>query len=747
MIFLNDSIHLFSKNWVNKQTKHYVLPNSPGTHVAQYRETYNTGFLVTSASVQQFGVISLIGYLKTGTQPVSMCLIYDYKNNLLFNGNKRKFDLSTQLVYGQVEGVEFFNSSRAFVTNELFTNGTTVTAKLRTFDITPYLPAAFLYPKPVANFTANNVTVCSNTNLTFTDQSTNSPTSWQWIFTGGTPATSTSQNPQVNYQVAGTYTVKLIVSNSSGSDSLVKTNYITVNPLPAATITAGGATTICLGGSVSLNANTGPGLTYQWKNNTLNIAGATASSFSAIASGDYTCSVSNSCGSVISNSILVSVNSGLATPAITNGPALVCKNTTGNLYSTDVVSGATSYTWTAPTGATIISGQGTNAISIDYSNTAVSGNVCVYASNNCGNSSVVCKAITIATAIPARPASISGSLLQCPGNSGVVYTCQTVSNTSSYIWTVPSNVSILSGQGTNSITVNFQPSFVSGYFKVGAVNCIGTSSLRSIFVTSKPSTPGLISGPVVGICAGTTNVAYTIAAVNTATGYNWIAPPNATMTSGQGTTSVTVSFSALFTSGSLQVTASNICGTSNARSTTVRSAPGTPGTISGIASVCANQTGVPYSIVAVAGAIGYEWIVPVGALIVSGQNSTSIVVNYGTSGGSVKVRANNVCGNSSYRTLTVAVSCRDSYSGPENTFDVSIFPNPANAQFTVRLHSDLDAPVIFILRDPLGREIERMEHLETESDFEFGSNLSIGIYFVEILSNDNSKIIKVIKQE
>ena len=238
MIFLNDSIHLFSKNWVDLQTKHYVLPNSPGTHVAQYRETYNTGFLVTSASVQQFGVIALIGYIKTGTQAVSMCMLYDYKNNLLFNGNKRKFNMSTQLVQGQMEGVEFFNSSRAFVTNELFTNGATVPAKLRVFNIASYLPASFLYAKPSANFAGNNQTICAGGTISFSDQSANAPTSWQWTFSGGNPASSTLQNPQVQYLTPGTYTVKLVASNGAGSDSIVKTNYIIVNPAASASITA-----------------------------------------------------------------------------------------------------------------------------------------------------------------------------------------------------------------------------------------------------------------------------------------------------------------------------------------------------------------------------------------------------------------------------------------------------------------------------------------------------------------------------
>ena len=52
MIFLNDSIHLFSKNWADKQCKHYVLPALPGTYTAQLRESFNAGYLVTGADVQ-----------------------------------------------------------------------------------------------------------------------------------------------------------------------------------------------------------------------------------------------------------------------------------------------------------------------------------------------------------------------------------------------------------------------------------------------------------------------------------------------------------------------------------------------------------------------------------------------------------------------------------------------------------------------------------------------------------------------
>lgn len=82
---------------------------------------------------------------------------------------------------------------------------------------------------PVAAFTASATTIQKGQSVTFTDQSTNSPTTWDWTFSGGTPGSSTAQNPAVTYDTPGTYTVTLRVSNADGSDTETKTNYITVN--------------------------------------------------------------------------------------------------------------------------------------------------------------------------------------------------------------------------------------------------------------------------------------------------------------------------------------------------------------------------------------------------------------------------------------------------------------------------------------------------------------------------------------
>jgi PKD repeat protein len=84
---------------------------------------------------------------------------------------------------------------------------------------------------PVADFTASATTINEGQSITFTDTSTNSPTSWSWSFPGGTPSTSTAQNPTITYDSAGTYSVTLTATNSGGSDDEVKTDFITVNPV------------------------------------------------------------------------------------------------------------------------------------------------------------------------------------------------------------------------------------------------------------------------------------------------------------------------------------------------------------------------------------------------------------------------------------------------------------------------------------------------------------------------------------
>ncbi|MFM7078612.1 MAG: PKD domain-containing protein, partial [Bacteroidota bacterium] len=83
---------------------------------------------------------------------------------------------------------------------------------------------------PIANFTGSPTTGCNSLNVTFTDASIGSPTSWNWSFPGGTPNTFAGQTPPtITYSAPGSYPVTLTVVNAFGSDAETKSSYITVN--------------------------------------------------------------------------------------------------------------------------------------------------------------------------------------------------------------------------------------------------------------------------------------------------------------------------------------------------------------------------------------------------------------------------------------------------------------------------------------------------------------------------------------
>ena len=81
-----------------------------------------------------------------------------------------------------------------------------------------------------ADFTADITQTFTGQEITFTDQSVGTVTSWEWSFEGGTPAVSTEQNPIVTYETAGKFKVTLIASNSSNTSTMEKAGYITVVP-------------------------------------------------------------------------------------------------------------------------------------------------------------------------------------------------------------------------------------------------------------------------------------------------------------------------------------------------------------------------------------------------------------------------------------------------------------------------------------------------------------------------------------
>ncbi len=162
-----------------------------------------------------------------------------------------------------------------------------------------------------------------------------------YTLTGATIATgSTTLNGQV-FNV-GITTVTWKATDVNGNFTICSFN-VTVNALPTATITPGGPTTFCQGGSVTLTASTGTGYVYTWS------TGATTQAITAIAAGSYTVTVTNanSC-SAVSAVTTVTVNT-LPTAIITpSGPTTFCQG--GSVALT--ASAGTGYVYTWSNGAT-----------------------------------------------------------------------------------------------------------------------------------------------------------------------------------------------------------------------------------------------------------------------------------------------------------------------------------------------------------------------------------------------------------
>lgn len=82
---------------------------------------------------------------------------------------------------------------------------------------------------PIADFTANKISICSGQTVTFSDVSSNATvTGWSWNFQGGTPSAANTSTPTITYNTPGTYSVSLTSSSSGGSNTLNKTAYIVV---------------------------------------------------------------------------------------------------------------------------------------------------------------------------------------------------------------------------------------------------------------------------------------------------------------------------------------------------------------------------------------------------------------------------------------------------------------------------------------------------------------------------------------
>ena len=347
---------------------------------------------------------------------------------------------------------------------------------------------------------------------------------------------------------------------------------------------------------------------------------------------------------------------------------------------------------------------------------------------------------------PATPTTITGATLGlCAGASGT-YTCTAMTGATSYLWTVPAGWTINSGQGTTSVNIT-PAAYTSAAITVSAVSACGASTAKSLTIASTSATPGTITGTTTNVCSAGPYT-YSIAAVTGATSYVWTVPTGCTILTNSGT-SITMGTSSGFTAaGTVSVKSSNGCGSSVAKTLSISPIPTQPAVITGTAAVCKSQLGVTYSTTAVAG-MTYVWTVPTGATIASGQGTSSIVVNFGTSVGSITVKASNGCALSTARSFTVTqLACRMAADETIETIqypNFDIFPNPGHGTYTLRLN-EIEGVAKASIYSMTGQLIQQINISAGATEIPVNLNdAAEGIYLLRIESDTFVKELKVIK--
>jgi PKD repeat protein len=342
---------------------------------------------------------------------------------------------------------------------------------------------------PVASFSVTSPK-CVSSPITFTDLSTNSPTSWAWTFPGGTPSTSTSQNPSVTYTTAGTYTATLLSANSSGTSTAVsQTIAVLAKPVVAST-----STSVCAGSSATITASGAS--TYAWS------SGATTAALSAAPT-------TNTSYTVIGTAATGCTNSAVGTISVTALPTVIATSTAVCIGSSATLtgSGASTYSWSSGAATSTISAAPTTNTSYTVTGTATSG---------CKNTAVGTITVNALPTVSATSATI------CSGSTGTLI----ASGASTYAWNTGATGSNLVVSPTSNTSYTVTGTSVAG---------CNNSATGSIVVGTAP----VITVNSSTICAGST-ATLSASGVNS---YTWSTGANtsAITSNPTGTTVYTVS--------------------------------------------------------------------------------------------------------------------------------------------------------------------------------------------------------------
>ena len=588
----------------------------------------------------------------------------------------------------------------------------TVTAdtKSKCADGSPYL---------VANYTV--------TYSGFTDGDTPAVLGGTLNYNGGTSINATN---------AGTYTI-IPAGLSSGKYSFIYVNgSLTINAGPVVTITnptvACSTTTVDLtAAGVTAGSTSGLVFTY-WKDSGATVA---LNAPSVAAPGTYYIKGTSTGGCSTIKPVTITANEA---PSLTiTNPAPVCAPATVNLTATAVTAGSTSgltYTYWTDAGATVA-----------YSTPSAATGGTYYIK---GTTSLLCSDIKplTATVNPIPSPTIIGAANPCIGATQIY---KTEAGRSGYIWIVSPGGQVIAG-GTvadSTLTVTWTgggAQTVSVNYSNGSSCKAVSATVKNVSVTNNPAAAGAIQG-ITSVCAGSQGITFTVPPIANASSYTWTVPSTiGTIASGKGTPGITVNFAPDAVSGSISVSGTGcVNGTASTLAVGVAIKPGPAGAISGSHTFSAGTTGAVYTVDSIAHATNYNWTLPAGATIVSGANTDSITVDFGTTavGGNISVYGSNFssCPNG-------ATSPEFTLIIPEKTFGLS--PVPSNGIFTASITYPVETTFIITLYGHGGERIMVIPDAKTvggvyEKIIDLGS-IPNGLYYVEFNNGIVKQVLKLL---
>ncbi len=282
-------------------------------------------------------------------------------------------------------------------------NGCTATSTITTVTVNPIPATPAITP-------GGPTTFCAGGSVTLTSSSA---TGNQWSLDGNPIGGATNQTYSAT--ATGSYTVIVTTSGCVSASSAATS--VTVKPVPATpTVTPGGPTTFCAGGSVTLTSSSAAG--NQWNLNGNLIAGATNQTFSTAVAGSYTVTVTASGCSSVSAATAVLVN---PKPSATiTAAATAATGSAGNIASVANAGAGATYVW-GITGGTITAGTGTNSITYTAGGVGtLTLSVTVTTSAGCSdaksaNVNVIIPPVTVTSVSPAGGSTAGGSAVTING--------------------------------------------------------------------------------------------------------------------------------------------------------------------------------------------------------------------------------------------------------------------------------------------------------------------------------------------